>query len=29
MVESNATAEAELGWKPGFPSCREGIAAAR
>jgi nucleoside-diphosphate-sugar epimerase len=29
MVVSNAKATAELGWKPEFPSYREGIAAAR
>jgi nucleoside-diphosphate-sugar epimerase len=29
MVVSNAKAEAELAWKPEFPSYREGIAAAR
>ena len=29
MVVSNATAEGELGWKPEFPSYREGLAAVR
>ena len=29
MVVSNAKAEGELGWKPEFPSYREGLAAAR
>jgi hypothetical protein len=29
MVESTATAKAELDWKPESPSYREGIAAAR
>jgi nucleoside-diphosphate-sugar epimerase len=28
MIVANAKAKAELGWKPKFPTYREGIAAA-